>query len=114
MADGRKDWLSSLLGVGSFLLGLGLIVFTFQQAWAIFNTPPAQALGIRPGEPLAPETTGVQLLWIVVRLLVLLVMAAVGSLVAKWGIRMYGIKFEWPLGRKESSSSPAESPKGSS
>jgi hypothetical protein len=87
---------------------MALIVFTFQQAWDIFNTPPAQALGIKPGEPLAPETTGVQLLWIVVRLLVLLVMAAMGSLVAKWGIRMYGIKFEWPLGKKEAPSEPSQ------
>ncbi len=87
------DWGSPLLGALAFLVGLGLIVFTFQQAWILFQTPPAKALGVKPGMELDVNDTVARITSILFRILMLLVMGWAGSLVAKWGLRMYGIRF---------------------
>ncbi len=84
-----------MLGALAFLLGLGLIVFTFQQAWILFQTPPAQSLGVKPGMELNVNDTVARLTAIFFKLLMLLVMGWAGSLVAKWGLRMYGIRFSF-------------------
>jgi hypothetical protein len=99
VSERRTDLGSSLLGAGAFLLGVALIVFTFQQAWALFQVTPNQALGLKTGEPIQLEAAGSRLVWVIVRILLLALMAGVGSMVAKWGIRMYGVKFEWPWER---------------
>lgn len=84
-----------MLGALAFLGGLGLIVFTFQQAWSLYQTPPAQSLGIRPGMELDLNDTIARLTGILFKILMLLVMGWAGSLVAKWGLRMYGIRFSF-------------------
>lgn len=89
------DWGSPLLGALAFLVGLGLIVFTFQQAWSLFQTPPAQTLGVKPGMELNVNDTVARLTGILFKLLMLLVMGWAGSLAAKWGLRMYGIRFSF-------------------
>lgn len=93
------DWGSPLLGALAFLVGLGLIVFTFQQAWALFQTPPAQILEIKPGTELDVNATVSRLTGILFRLLMLTMMGWAGSLVAKWGLRMYGIRFSFKQDR---------------
>lgn len=89
------DWGSPLLGALAFLIGLGLIIFTFQQAWLLFQTPPAQILDIQPGTELNVNATVGRLTSILFRLLMLAMMGWAGSLVAKWGLRMYGIRFSF-------------------
>lgn len=89
------DWGSPLLGALAFLVGLGLIMFTFQQAWALFQAPPAQLLEIKPGTELDVNATVGRLTGILFRLLMLAMMGWAGSLVAKWGLRMYGIRFSF-------------------
>ncbi len=103
------DWGSPLLGALAFLIGLGLIVLTFQQAWLLFQTPPAQVLEIKPGTELDVNATVSRLTGILFRLLMLTMMGWAGSLVAKWGLRMYGIRFNFKP-EKEAKNSSAQEP----
>lgn len=97
MGDRRKDPGSALLGALAFLVGLGLVLFTFWQAWNLFQVPPMTALGLEKGKPIDPASAGGRLVWIIVQILLLMLMAGVGSVIAKWGIRMYGVRFSIPF-----------------
>lgn len=102
------DWGSPLLGALAFLIGLGLIMFTFQQAWILFQTPPANVLEIKPGTELDVNHTVGRLTGILFRLLMLAMMGWAGSLVAKWGLRMYGIRFSFKPEKEANKASSQE------
>lgn len=85
----RPDWLGGLVGILTFLIGVGLLLFTFQRAFAMFSIEPAQALGVTPGGKVDLAKTGESFVWVVGRILFLLVMSAVGSVIANRGIKLY-------------------------
>lgn len=72
-----------------FLGGVALLLFTFKMALELFTTPPQQALGIQTGKDLDVSKAGSNLVGILIRILLLLVMAFVGSMIANRGIGMY-------------------------
>lgn len=85
----RSDWVGSLIGLLVFVGGIGLLVVTFQMAFAMFNTPPSVVLS-DPGTKAVDLTkAGESLSIIVIKVMVLLVMCIVGSVVANRGIRLY-------------------------
>ncbi len=86
----RRDATGSVLGLFVFLGGVGLLGLTFKIAYAMFDVPQAQALGLVKGQEIDAAATGGSLLRIVIQLGVLVVMAIVGSMVANKGIGLYG------------------------
>ena len=97
------DRLSRFLGMLVFLLGIGLIVYVFQQANVLFNAPQmpvaptpsgpsAGTVAAPAGEALGKTAAaiGADLATFVRRLLTLLVMALAGGLVASQGVRLMG------------------------
>lgn len=87
--DSRRAW-GAILGVIVFLVGIFLILFTFQQAWILFERPPQDVLVIQEDEPIDLQKSGNQLLATIFRILILIVMAVIGSLLANRGIKMFG------------------------
>lgn len=86
---GRRDWFGSVVGFLVFLGGVALMLLVFRMAYGMFNTPPREALGLRDGQAIEVQNVGPNLVWVVVRILLLLVMGIAGSLVANRGISMY-------------------------
>lgn len=85
----RRDWAGSLLGLAVFLGGIALLLFTFRTAYEMFTVPPAQALGLGVGKPVDLNSAGSNLMGSLFRVILLVVMALVGSLIANKGIQLY-------------------------
>ncbi len=77
-----------ILGVLTILAGLALLGFTFKLAYAMFTTDPRQLLGIG-AKPLDVSAALTTLMSVVIRILLLVFMAAVGGGIAKHGIHLY-------------------------
>jgi hypothetical protein len=92
LSDGstrRSDWLGGLTGILVFLGGVALLLFTFKLAFDMFSIPPADVLKVSPKDPVNLGQTAESFVQVVQRILLLLVMAAVGSLIANRGIKLY-------------------------
>lgn len=72
-----------------FLGGIALLAFTFVLAIRMFSVEPNALLNIGPGQPLDLNRAGATLIAVIVRILLLLVMAVVGGLIANRGVHMY-------------------------
>lgn len=77
------------MGFATFVGGIALLVVTFRLAFDMFSVPPEQALGISKDRAIDLARTGESLATIVTRIVLLLVMAGVGSMVANRGIKLY-------------------------
>lgn len=86
---GRRDAFGSILGIVTFLGGVGLLLLTFREAFSMFETPPRDALGIGNSKVLEPTTVGNGLMTIVIRIALLLIMGIVASLITNKGIHLY-------------------------
>lgn len=84
-----RDWVGSLIGLAVFLAGVYLIYSVFILAKEMFLVPPKVALQIAPGKPMDVNATGNSAVGIVLRFLLLLLMAATGSIIANRGIFLY-------------------------
>lgn len=78
-----------LFGILIFLAGIGLLALTFKLAIDLFGKEPSDLLGIKQGKALDLNNAGAQLAGVVLKILLLLVMAIVGGMVANRGIRLY-------------------------
>lgn len=79
----------SAMGILVFIFGILLLLLTFRLAYGMFTVEPEVALGIKPNQPIDLGSSVQQFGWVVVRVLLLIVMAVVGSLVANRGIKLY-------------------------
>ena len=86
--DGR-DWIGSTLGLLVFLGGVALLVLTFRLAYEMFQTPPTVALDLQGGKTIDLGRASDRASAILVRVIVLVLMAFTGSLVANRGILLY-------------------------
>jgi hypothetical protein len=87
----HRDWLGSLIGLTVFLGGIALLVLVFRLAYNLFTVPPAVALEIQqPGKPIDLSKTTNAASGVLIRFLLLLLMAGMGSLIANRGINLYG------------------------
>ncbi len=86
--DRHRAW-ASVVGILTFLLGAAMVVLTFWLAWRMFQTPPQQALNVKPGAPLDLNPVLARMADLVGRVLLLLVMCAIGSVLATRGVRLY-------------------------
>lgn len=88
MTAGGRDWFGTLLGFITFIGGIALLVITFDFAYEMFKVPPAQMLGLNSGQALQINTVGSALLGLIIRILLLFVMACVGSIIANRGVSL--------------------------
>lgn len=94
------------LGLLVFLAGVILIGFTFKLAFDMFNIPPAVQVGSSPEAPLKVESVIQSISAIFVKIILLVVMALFGSLVATRGIKLYSHR---PAKPASQNSTPSES-----
>jgi hypothetical protein len=107
----RRDAVGTLVGLLVFLAGIGLIGFTFYLAYDLFTTPPQTTVGIEVGKPMNLSGAAGSLLTVVVRIVMLAVMAVLGSVVANRGVRLYAAARPMPHGAPppKDAKPPAES-----
>lgn len=88
MPKGR-DFTSSFLAIVTFLFGLAMVGFAFYSALQLFQVPPAVNLQIEPGKTMNVNNT-VQAMWgTLVKVVMLILMAVCGSIVANRGVKLY-------------------------
>ncbi len=85
----RRDIFGTLLGLLVFLGGIALLLFTFRIAYDMFTVPPVRALGLIKDQPVDLGSAGSNLVGSLLKVLLLIVMALVGSLIANRGIQLY-------------------------
>jgi hypothetical protein len=102
----KSDSLGATMGFITFIGGIGLLLFTFKVAFDLFSVPPSAALGVEPGKGIDIARAGESLTTVVVRLLLLLVMAFVGSSIANRGIKLYVSARALPSQRDRAESMP--------
>jgi hypothetical protein len=69
--------------------GIALLGLTFKIAYELFRIPAEQALNIVPKKALDINVVAPSFGWIIVRIILLIVMALVGSLIANRGIKLF-------------------------
>jgi hypothetical protein len=87
--ENRSDWLGSLIGLLTFVGGIGLLALTFQLAFQLYSVPPETALAGEGSNAVDLAKAGESFGGVVVKIFLLLVMSVVGSTVANRGIRLY-------------------------
>lgn len=85
----KRDVAGALVGMLVFFGGIALLVITFRLAYGMFTVPTDQALGLQPNQPVQLEDAGQRLVGVLIRILLLIVMAGVGSAIATRGIKLY-------------------------
>ncbi len=85
----RRDVVATLLGIVVFAVGVAMLVFVFQTALRLFNTPlDSWFRQTTKDAPKLQDLAGVGTL-VAIRVVLLAIMAVVGSLVTNRGIQMY-------------------------
>ncbi len=89
----RGDFTGRVLGVITFLVGVGLLCLVFYLAYELFRATPAQALGLTfSGDPKRDPSAmnvGSQFAWLLGKIALMFIMAIAGSLVSQKGINFY-------------------------
>lgn len=80
---------SAAVSLLTFLAGILLIGFAFWLAYGLFQTPPDVAVSSDPDQPLKIDDTVQSVLTILIRVILLVVMAGFGSMIATRGIKFY-------------------------
>ena len=78
-----------VIGVITFLVGIGLLLLTFKLAYDMFAVPPSQAVVITDKGALDAAKSGQALFVVLVRVLLLIVMGIVSSLLANRGVHLF-------------------------
>ena len=78
-----------VFGILVFLAGVAILIFTFRLANELFSQDPNQLLGLTKTSDLDLNSAAAILGSVVIKVLLLLVMAVVGGMVANRGIRLY-------------------------
>jgi hypothetical protein len=86
---GQSGTAGGVLGVLVFLAGVAILVFTFGLARDLFTQDPNQVLGLSKDKPLDLNNAGATLVGVLLKVLLLLVMALVGGMIANRGIKLY-------------------------
>jgi hypothetical protein len=85
----QTSWTGVTFGIIVFLIGIALLLATFKWAFDQFSVPPENALHIAAGKPLDISMAVQSFAGLIIRVLLLLVMAVVGAIIANRGIKMY-------------------------
>lgn len=82
-------WTGATFGIVAFVVGILLLGWTFKIALEKFAIEPNKALNIAPGKPLDIAQVVQSFAGLIFQVLLLLVMAIVGAIIATRGIKMY-------------------------
>src|SRR5689334_12723854 len=82
------NWTGAVFGILVFFAGVALLLFVFKLAYDQFNVPPENALHIDAGKALDVTKAVQSFAGLIIRVLLLIVMAIVGALIANRGIKM--------------------------
>ena len=85
----RSDWAGGIVGILVFFGGIALLLLTFKMAFDMFSVPPSEAIQVNAKAPVELGKTAESFARVVERVLLLLVMSAVGSVIANRGIKLY-------------------------
>ena len=85
----HTSWTGVSAGILVFFVGIVLLLATFKWAFDQFSVAPENALHITAGKPLDISLAVQSFGFLVIRVLLLLVMAIVGAIIATRGIKMY-------------------------
>ena len=85
----KRDWLGSLVGLAIVTGGLAILYLVFKEAWLLFKTPPNIALNVQPGKPIDLASAFNAITGVVVKIILLVIMAWLGSVIANRGIFLY-------------------------
>lgn len=94
----------------TFAAGIGMIAFAFALAFQLFQVPPEVRLQIEPGKPIEVGQAASTLAEVLLKVLLLVAMAAFGSMVANRGVKLYSAQNPTPKPHSDHKSSPK--PKG--
>ncbi|QYK52046.1 MAG: hypothetical protein KF824_07205 [Fimbriimonadaceae bacterium] len=83
---------STLVGLLVFLTGIALIAFAFKLAFDIFTVPPPIRMEAVEGKPIDIGQAADTLSSVVIKVVLLVVMAGFGSMIANRGIKLYSTK----------------------
>ena len=89
MTEKRRDPLGTTVGLLTFLGGMVLVVVTFMLAREMFSLDPRTALNIKDDEVMDANRAIEAGMFILFRVILLVVMAGIGSIVANRGIKLY-------------------------
>lgn len=85
----HPDWFGAGVGILVFFFGIALLVLVFRLAYDLFTVPPSSALGLQKGKELDLAKAGDSAASLILKIVLLIVMAFVGSAVANRGISLY-------------------------
>lgn len=105
MSTNKRDRSGTVIGLVTFLFGVGLIVTTFLLAKDLFSVSPDEMLRIKPGTALDLNSVASSGFALLAKIILLVLMSAIGSVVASRGIKLYvqaGTVAESPEEKKES------------
>lgn len=89
MARQQRDYLSALIGLVVFLVGVGMIVVAFKFAFDLFQVPHAEAIGVAGDKEINLNATLGSMTTLIAKILILIAMAGFGSMIANRGIKFY-------------------------
>ncbi len=81
--------MGGLIGLLTFFVGIGLLLFTFQLAHTLFSIPPENVVATAENKTVDLARAGDNLAIVLIKVVMLLVMSVVGSVIANRGIRLY-------------------------
>jgi hypothetical protein len=79
----------SILGALAFIGGIALMALVFQLAYQMFHVPPTTWIQPDSKKPLDITQAAAGLGTVIIRILLLLVMAVIGGLIANRGVHLY-------------------------
>ena len=110
MPGEKRDFWGGFFGIVVFLVGIGLIAFTFQQALGIFSAPPQVSLEIKENQPINVNRVAEPFGKLIMQILLMVVMAWIGSVIANRGIKMYSAQFSCKIVLADKEPKKEESP----
>ncbi len=87
--DSKRDWLGSLVGLSIVLGGMAILYSVFREALHLFTTPPAVSLNVKPGQPIEISSAFNSVFGVVLKVILLVIMAWLGSVITNRGIFLY-------------------------
>lgn len=85
----KRDWLGTVVGLTIVVGGMAILYSVFREALHLFATPPSVALQVKPGQPIEVSSAFNSMFGVVLKVILLVIMAWLGSVITNRGIFLY-------------------------